>query len=520
MYTPYLKCIMSDAPRIPNKQKRKNKVKRVKQEMDKAIGDMAKLSIRKREQTIINGQRGYQSAQIYANGPIRAIGRAPSEPTLMSRKLSSMRGARDLLGALNALRSLGCTPEGALWLMQTLNPFSDWKADSVGYPDEDGSRSVVFRVPLQIPITAASNGAIGSGQFDVNFFFLPSLTAGAGTNIMQNFDYQPNTGVLSQSIAGTWPTFNFGFFNAVIVPAGQSTAPHTTSSPLVLDNAVVLNLGLDSFIKGNGRIVSWGLEVYNNTPAIAIGGNVTTYRQTQSHELSTSFTVINPPSGGPTYSDTAPQLSRIMNLWPSSSSQALLLNNSKQWNASEGAYVIGTMSASENPYSQRTNMKLIYLASSNPGATSVPALAQTPQTVSPVSGSPLFLYDGNYLGPVDTNGAYFFNLPNATVLTAIVTAFVEVSPLTTDTTVTLAKSCTPFDPVALELLARVQQTLAVGDIVANNAGGEWFRKICAVLAEVAEPIGNAIGCFIPGAAMAGSLISKGAKLGTQMKFSA
>jgi len=163
---------------------------------------------------------------------------------------------------------------------------------------------------------------------------------------------------------------------------------------------------------------------------------------------------------------------------------------------------------------------VVYVQNNGVSGSTTAALAQNPLNITPIGGgTPYNLYTANFLGPVDTNGAYFYNLPNATVLTAVLTAFVEVSPVAKDSTAPLAKECCPFDPLAIELMARVTQTMAVGDMVKNNANGDWFRKICNILADVAEPIGQAIGCFVPGAAMVGSTIAKGARFGAQLKLS-
>jgi len=488
-----------------NKRKQKRKEKKVvSQELNKAVGKMTRLAV-----------SGSTKTSDGSYGPSSGL-KVPR--SLLQNKLSSLRGAKDLTGCLNALRMMGCTPEGALWLMQSLNPFSDWKADAVGFPDTDGSRSVVYRVPLQMAVNAGSNGAIGNGQFDVNFFFLPTLTSGASDSL-SNFDYNQTNGILSQSASGAWPTFNFGFLNAVVVPSGTATGPVGGSSLANMANATVLTLGLDTYIKGNGRVVSWGLEVYNNTPVLSIGGAVTVYRQPQSHSYASSLTIGN-PAGGPVVLDFGTQYSRIMNLWPTTSADALVLSQSKQWNASDGAYVIGTASASENPYTQKACQKVVYVQNNGATLANTTALAQNPLTITPIGGGTAYnLYTANFLGPVDTNGAYFFNLPNATVLTAVLTAFVEVAPVAKDQTAPLAKECCPFDPLAIELMARVTQTMSVGDMVKNNANGDWFRKICNILADVAEPIGQAIGCFVPGASMVGSTIAKGARFGAQLKLS-
>jgi hypothetical protein len=408
---------------------------------------------------------------------------------------------------------MGCTPEGALWLMQSLNPFSDWECDPVGMPDTDGNRSVIYKIPLNMTISAPPSAA--GGPWDCNIFMLPLLS----DTRVQQYDFSTNYGALTQQALGS--VYFANFVNAIAVPAGNPTGPNTTTNLPLWDVVAPVwsRLGFDAWCFGQGRLVSAGVEAYNVTKVTELGGQVTAYRLPQSKFIN-SVSTQDGTLGDVWATTNTPVMQAV--LWPISQASALLLTESKLWKAADGGYIIATMSETANPYMTVNSKQTVFANNTSvpgqtTGAVNVTAMAgKTRQQNVSIVGEPVNYYDGNYVGPWNSGGLYFSGLSNETQLQVVLTGFFEVAPQPTDKTVTLARQACPYDPVALELYSRAMQFLPVGDVVANNANGDWFRKLCNVLADVAEPIGNIVGAFVPGASMVGSVISRGARMATNV----
>jgi hypothetical protein len=384
--------------------------------------------------------------------------------------------------ALNALTaSKELSQLGSDWVTQTLDPFHDWQILPSGYPDTTAGQSFIQAVTLTKTTT------IDLVPKDIHIFTLPQLTQ------RTYWQFASATPTYQGATSFTAiPYGNLGPVNIVTTTAGMPSMPY-------YDPAVNLWVGINSpldpsfnvtsfdfspYLVGESRLVSLAFEVHNTTAELLKSGSVVTYRSPQS--LTKSQYVFGEPAD---YPEKSYNVYRSV-LPPANSAEALLLAGSQQWEAYDGAYSVATLCAKENPAAESDYIDQMYEPNyTAPDANGISGIILAPRE------NELF---PNFQNPVqvtpwNTNGAYFAGLQVGTVLNITVRAYIECFPEPDQKSyLSLTRPSCPFDPLALELYSRAAYVMKPATKVGNNAGGDHWRMVKSVLAEVAPKISKVI----------------------------
>jgi len=163
------------------------------------------------------------------------------------------------------------TPEGADWLKLALDPFHDFNHQIAGYPDTDGSQTVVSCYTYGYDLTAPAGVA---GNWDAHVFNLPMASSTGSFSVDGIADwirYQDS----AVSVAGT-----VGPVNIYSGATGTNLLP-ITGAPATNAYATV-PAALNTDISGGiSRVLGMGFEVTNTTAEINKQGSVTCYRMPQ-----------------------------------------------------------------------------------------------------------------------------------------------------------------------------------------------------------------------------------------------
>jgi hypothetical protein len=413
---------------------------------------------------------------------------------------------RDFLDKLVAGRQL--SPAGANFVRKATDPFHDFEFDFRGMPDEDTSRVVIQQVDQTINIAAP-----GSGNWDCNISMIPDIATDTMQGVLLN-----SSGQLTSSLAG-WSS-TLGMLTAASVAANNPTYP-TQATQTTSSNPTYSVVDYSPYLSDQRRLVALAFEVHNTTAELYRQGAVTVYRQPQTMEI----TEVLPNNAG----DVIPLSFTVSRLPPGNQAQALLLPDSRQWNAADGCYVVGVCDVKNNRLTGGRWMGRLatpddvgtfdptahapalignygvnnaYVATSSGGA--VNQLLTVPYVTSTLK--PL---------PFHSGGAYFTGLSPQTTLQINVRAIFEVCPAADDNVLTpLSRPSPDYDPAALELYQAVACQLPPGVPVGMNASGDFWDGVLDIVASAAPLVGMVFG---PAGAAVGSAVSAGAKVAKAVK---
>jgi len=269
-----------------------------------------------------------------------------------------------------------------------------------------------------------------------------------------------------------------------------------------------INLSIE-YTAGSGRILGAGIEVINTTSDLYRQGTTTVWRQEEAKgdDANMGYLAASVVPLQLRYANY-----RMFRAPPPDITSALLYPGTKQWRAADGAYLVQTFTTSENPptfvgYVQPAKMinTLDDVETPNPvpvfnaGGLWVPR----PYTVGTFAN----VNPAIRLHPLNMTGVYFTGLSPQTTLTMNVNIYYETFPSAAEKGIlVLAKPSASYDPVALELMSRVNSSLAVGVPSSWNPEGEWFWEIVNDLVDAAPAIGGAFG---PIGSMMGKTIKSG-----------
>jgi len=378
--------------------------------------------------------------------------------------------------ALEASRDI--TPAGKDWVTQTLDPFHDWQARPVGFPDTTVGSSLIQTINLTQTVNI-----VDDVHTDVHVFTLPQLG-------IREMWQQP---MLTPTVySGTNLPILYGSVgpvNIVVQAAGQGTLPYydpTLSTWRLVPTPTVIPFDFSPFLVGDNRLVSFGVEIHNTTPELLKGGACVFYKAPQALTDSALYTQPLPPTSVLNF---VPIVRSSMP--PALSGAALLLSGSQQWEAYDGGMGVNTLQAVSNPIGVSNYYDQIYEpqftnpdTGGNVGIILAPRTGSLfPQTIASVQAAPW-----------NTIGAYFNGLPIGTRLTVIVKAYIECFPTPDQLAyTTLTSPSAAYDPVAIELYSRASVSLKPWTKVRNNEDGDHWKNVVGVLNRVAPRLGRIAG---------------------------
>jgi len=387
------------------------------------------------------------------------------------------------------------TPAGKDWILCAVDPFHDRDIEAKGFPDLETSATLVQCVKQQLVVSAP--GSV-TGNWDVNITLFPNLFQQDSTQFQM-------TG--NSVNAGSFTPSNYGVGGLVChaVPSGQNTWQSAISTPSVTYSGISLP---DNFAQGPFRVIGMGFEVVNATAEIYRQGSVTVYRQPAQIGPDFSLCIFNIPG---TLSSNVPV--QVIRQPPASLANALLLNGSRTWEASKGAYVVSRLNSVDNPLSQVDNAMPIWIASGIIDSALGYSTACTMATPQSTTVGQYFHVALDKIQPFDISGAYFIGLSQQTTLTITVRWYIERNPTPDEPDLVVLATPSPrYDPKALEIYSEAMYSIPPGVPVNQNPAGEFFRTIVSNLKRNAPKIGRLISDvtgFAP-AAMAGNLVGAAA----------
>lgn len=417
------------------------------------------------------------------------------------------------------------TPAGRDFLLTALNPFPDNSPPKISFPDGTAGTALPGYVKLETTISAPSGVA---GNWDCHIGNYPFQTGipqfrschrdqyGAFVNSAWNSSVGLGGTVMTDPIsADAGPIFIHS------CASGGQTFPSTLSTtPWVPPTGFVAqNLSWDSYIQDPSRIVALGFEVTNTTSELNKQGSVTTYRMPQEYREETAPTVYWTNS-----TTTVVPIENAMTAMmpPPTLAYAQQMRSAQTWAASEGIYATAVLSqGSLNPFESNSyaspSLQAISTNQSNDLGSVTDACSVNPQTFKTTPGTAA---DGAWVqSPVcrmshfDTTGAYFNGLSNSSTLQVVVHVFFETRPAPESTLLVYGQPVAPVDRKALEIYQRVSRTLPPACKVADNASGDWFRKILSFVNTAATAVGTTVGSFIPGVGLVAGAVGAASKAG-------
>jgi hypothetical protein len=380
---------------------------------------------------------------------------------------------------LNATaHAAGITPDGTDWLSYVLDPFKDSERDAKGFPDMVQSRSVIQIVPQTISIGAPTSV---TGTWDANVTLSPQVSSVT----MLNFPASPSRNILNTNYAAP-TTRTFGGLEIRSAAAGTALTPSTITNNVPLPASY--------FPQGNIRVIGMAMEIHNTTADINKQGSVCVYRD-QAPSVDSSFSGFYASVGVATAAFAnfgSVELQQTPTV-PESLASARILGNAKQWEAEKGCYVVATLANDRNrPLAADTLQVMPVMYDEAGNVWSIPNLTTLLYTTGPSISSPNPTNPPLFT-PFNLSGAYFTGLSNQTTLTIDVKWIVEKFPNHDNTNlVVLAKKSPMFDPLALEMYARIADALPAGVPVCENAIGDWIETIADLASDVGIPFAGPI----------------------------
>jgi len=405
---------------------------------------------------------------------------------------------------------VGLSEEGRDFLVANLDPMHDHLLSNLkGWPDVESAPSVVrcFKQSLQI-----QNQIEGDPVWDCLINTWPMI---------QNYQAAYYT-------RNVPPVGGNNAVNAVITPANQAFIGGVTAyeapsgTDFTIGTGACLFAGmLDSSTLGlgqePGRLIGMGVEVINNTAPINAQGTVSVWRQPLPH--SEPFLVEMPDVTG--LGGVVRQHFVNGTLYPNpplNLGQAMLLAGSRQWKATEGAYVVVPFLGQDNPPLVTSYVQPFFIQGLLDTDTDTTNVLNLLGPVPVATGSASFPdhWQGVRLNPVHMSGMYFTGLSPTSTLTLNVNTYYETFPSVYSDLVTLARPSCVYDHLALECLSRVLSDMSVGVPANENWDGEWWADVVEKLSTFLPAIGTALG-GPAGGALGATLGTAGSALGGYLR---
>lgn len=388
---------------------------------------------------------------------------------------------KDLIEQLAQNKKL--TPDGRDWLVTALDPFHDYERPMAGFPDADGSQTIVSLYQYQTTISAPPGV---DGNWDAHIFTSPvsgvaAFAVGYTSADLTNFS----------SMAGELAT-SMSLLNIYSNASGESLCAPARShfTPAILPPA-----GSTDLVRGTSRIVAMGYEIHNTSAVINKQGTATSYRMPQ---YATPGNWLTANADATIVSESVGD--RFMKP-PETVTQASLLKGTRVWDAAEGVYSVCALDSTSNPLKAPASRAVVFDVSDGtlPGV-SAGALQMDAATSSvvPAPAPSIRVTGPNKANHFDTSGTFLTGLNKESTFTVSLRVYLERAPgWQTPELAVLATPSPGYDVRALELYARAINALPVAVKVSENAAGDWWKAVLRAVGNAAESIGMIGGKAIP-----------------------
>lgn len=382
------------------------------------------------------------------------------------------------------------TADGRDWLTLALDPFHDYEHPAAGFPDADGSQTLVSCYTYQYDLSKPA-GLVGN--WDAHVYNTP----------LCSFSNKTMTSVNAQ-----WTslihTADSKILAPLVIESGPSGSDLSNPAGANVNCAGLPALGVEDLVAGITRVIGMGFEITNTTSSLNKQGAVTTYRMPQYVDSISQVGLCN----------LAATVKGSVNVRrfrkpPQAPSVLNIMKGSRTWEAAEGVYATCVMNSEINPMMMADNVVCIESTNAHLGNVSVDATTGY-TNVWPNVGPALTAFAGDLqqITPFDTTGAYFTGLSEETTLTIKLRVYVEKAPGWTEPA--LAVLCTPSagrDDLAMTLYSHAISQLPVAVTVKENGIGDWFKGVVNVLRDVSSTAGVFMNPIMPGSAQLGRAVS-------------
>lgn len=421
------------------------------------------------------------------------------------RQAKSIRVLRPTLERLVQQRVI--TPDGRDWLLCALDPFHDYLHELAGYPDQDGSLTVVERFTDQTTVVFP-DGLEQGETWDclifnppvINFteYQAPHWVREMGV-VHEDVD---NAGSVDHDTAnahGAATLYPLTIWRGI---SGTEFVPKVITENVASWPSINNHSGLQSIpetLQGKKmRLVGQGFEVHNTTPELYQGGTVTVGRVPQANER--QVRVFRQHAGVAPDSIQVIQPIIVSNPPPGTSDEAIRYSDSQSWEAKHGCYAHCTQSGAENPITAGDQRTIFMRTQGDIGGVCLVG-NQDPSTGS-ASGAVRACGIQNYCN-TNMHFAFFHGLHKDTTLNVMNRAYVEYAPRVDDALLPLAKPSAEYDIHALQLYAAVVNHLPAAVMVEMNARGRFAKMIGGILTAAAPILGLTMGPEMAAAAVVG-----------------
>jgi len=404
-----------------------------------------------------------------------------------------------------------------------LDPFHDTSFVPRGFPDRATNPTVVERFPVscspQYP-TGNTNFPVG-GTWDLHIIFNPwSPTPMIERERVNNQLLGIHNTGHAQLIGGVQcyavqPNLDMSYtgndFTILNPPIVNVTGGNIAGATSVTNTSLWIKPETE---RGLTRIVGVGLEVIDNTAQLADQGMITCWRANEPQ--------LSPSTYGTSSAAASAMTGQVYRYPPTNLGEALLYPSSSQWKAREGTYMPGIMATFENPLllADYSCPFLIEADDADDVPSSLPQSGYAnvtnlwvPQDYAISDINPTRIINCQKLYPFQQMGCVLSSLPSTASITVRLIAYVEYAPSSNDPRIlSFARMASPYDPIALEFLARVNRQLAVAFPADANADGDVWASIVEILGIF---VGAAITPFAP--MLGPAVIAGGVAVGSAMR---
>jgi len=390
---------------------------------------------------------------------------------------TSQSRKRDILTKMEETRMI--STEGKEWLVTALDPFHDYEHPLAGYPDADGSQTIISCFTYQANIAAPTGVA---GNWDLHLFTTPLATAR-----YVDFGSLDVSGTSAQIPVDPYTSL-MGPLTIVSGAAGANLADPAgatyTSQALPLE-------GNSDILDGSSRVIAMAYEVVNTTAKLYQQGTITSYRMPQyGTDAMWGVEVLG--------TDLQMRSGKRFLAAPPEVAAAMLLKGTRTWDAGEGVYSVCALGTTVNPIQLASPQYAQFVAADvfdTPVVT--PLFESTPKKVVIDTSLASVSYNVpavDKFNHFDTSGSFFTGLSNATSLTVTLRVVVERAPTFLQPALAvLASPSAGYDLRALEMYAMAVTQLPVAVKFGENAKGDWWRSVLRTIGDAADMIGS----FVP-----------------------
>lgn len=407
---------------------------------------------------------------------------------------------------MNILNKRIVLPTSRAWLTAALDPFHDWQYDIDGLPDEKGAPSVV-QIHNQVYTLTAPTSA--TANWDASVFF---------TGLTGPINYSME--MFSNHSMSSFMHYNSGIpvtgaqFNTLNIRACSAGHECFNAGPVETDSTAVALGAYEEGAADACRLIGVGIEIVNTTADIYKQGSVTVAMLPDA--CVDVGTVLYHDVNAAPWLDKEFQSDKLTTM-PSCVGQLRTVPGATTWAAKDGVYMIPRLTSLpkglvNHPAAGRICQFKEYTAAgvSRNWAYPVPTHSET------LSGITVPNMYNNYVSGFTPIQAYFTGLSNETTLTITMRTIVEYFPPVMSPLLPLASPSAPYDPKALELYNWIITEAPYAVPVGENASGDYFRKILAVIRSLAPIAGGLFEGIAPGSSAVGA--SVGAVANTVMQM--